>query len=107
VEEAEEEYQRLDFEERHYKNHLLADCWTAAFFLPCTDHDPDHHVTNRTLQAIRDNQPVNRTILDKVDKAREDYNFFHWHLKFPEVFDKKDGSRVVLIASGKPAMGKG
>lgn len=91
VQAAEEEYLRLAAEERHYKDYLLADCRTAAFFLPSTDHNLENHVTNRTLQAIRDNQPVNRIILDKVDQAREEHHFFHWHLKFPEVFDKKDG----------------
>lgn len=91
VQAAEEEYLRLAAEERHYKDYLLADCWSAAFFLPSTDHNLENHITNRTLQAIRDNQPVNRIILDKVDQARENHHFFHWHLKFPEVFDKKEG----------------
>ncbi|MCX6251732.1 MAG: N-6 DNA methylase [Bacteroidetes bacterium] len=91
VEEAEEEYHRLEHEERHYKDFLLSDCWTAAFFIPRTDHALDNYITNRTLQAIRDNQPVNRVILDWVDQVCKENNFFHWKLEFPEVFNKEKG----------------
>jgi len=88
---AEEEYLRLVQAEKYYKDFLLADCWTAAFFIPRNDHALDNYVTNQTLQTIRDNQRPKPEVQEKVENTRKKFDFFHWHLQFPEVFSEKDG----------------
>jgi len=75
---------------------LLQDLWTAAFFIPKTEHLKDRIVTNDALMA------ANRDALAPQIKAEvrlrtEQNRFFHWRLQFPEVFERESpGFDVVL-----------
>ena len=69
------------------KAKLEADTYTAAFFWPMpegTDWAPTYGELFRLQRqgpgAIPDEQRA------RVEEMAEDYNFFHWHLEFPEVF---------------------
>ncbi len=85
---AEEEYRQLEKMERKFKDWLMADVWTAAFFIEKTELDLNLYPTNVTLENLRENQPVNEVLFDRVLKTADHYNFFHYHLEFPEVFEK-------------------
>jgi hypothetical protein len=85
---AEEEYLQLEKMERKFKDWLMADVWTSAFFIEKTEIDQSLYPTNVTLENLRENQPVNELIIDRVLKTADHYNFFHYHLEFPEVFEK-------------------
>ena len=85
---AEEEHHKLEIMERKFKDWLMADVWTSAFFIEKTELDQTLYPTNVTLENLRENQPVNDALIDKVLKTADHYNFFHYHLKFPEVFEK-------------------
>lgn len=85
---AEEEYHQLEKMERKFKDWLMADVWTAAFFIEKTELDQTLYPTNVTLENLRENQPVNELLIDRVLKTADHYNFFHYHLEFPEVFEK-------------------
>ena len=88
VNEAEEEYHKLEKMERKFKDWLMADVWTSAFFIEKTDHILELYPTNATLEKLRENQPVNEILINRVLKTADQYNFFHYHLEFPEVFEK-------------------
>jgi hypothetical protein len=85
---AEEEYLQLEKMERKFKDWLMADVWTSAFFIEKTELDQTLYPTNVTLENLRENQPVNDVLIDRVLKTADHYNFFHYHLEFPEVFEK-------------------
>lgn len=88
VEEAEQEYRRIEKMERQFKEWLMADVWTAAFFMEKTEHDIDLYPTNTTLENLRENQPVNQQLIERIIAVSKEFNFFHFHLEFPEVFEK-------------------
>jgi hypothetical protein len=85
---AEEEYLQLEKMERKFKDWLMADVWTSAFFIEKTEVDQTLYPTNVTLENLRENQPVNEALINRVLKTADHYNFFHYHLEFPEVFEK-------------------
>lgn len=88
VAEAEEEYHRLEKIEHSFKEWIMADVWTAAFFMDKTNPDLEFYPTNATLESMRENQPVNNLMIEEVLKTAKQYRFFHFHLEFPEVFEK-------------------
>lgn len=88
VEEAEEEYRKLEKMERQFKDWLMADVWTAAFFIEKTETDLNLYPTNLTLEQLRENEKVNEALIERVLKTADQYHFFHYHLEFPEVFEK-------------------
>jgi hypothetical protein len=85
---VEEEYLKLEKMERKFKDWLMADVWTAAFFIEKTEIDLSLYPTNVTLENLRENQPVNEVLINRILKTADQYNFFHYHLEFPEVFEK-------------------
>jgi len=87
VEEAEEEYRKLEKMERQFKDWLMADVWTAAFFIEKTETDQNLYPTNVTLEQLRENEKVNEALIERVLKTADQYHFFHYHLEFPEVFE--------------------
>jgi hypothetical protein len=85
---VEEEYLQLEKMERKFKDWLMADVWTSAFFIDKTEIDQTLYPTNVTLENLRENQPINEKLINRVLKTADHYNFFHYHLEFPEVFEK-------------------
>jgi len=88
VDKAEEEFIKLEKMERSFKDWILADLWTAAFFIQKTDHDLRKYPTNAILEAIRENERVDENIINEALELSKKYRFFHFHLEFPEVFEK-------------------
>jgi hypothetical protein len=88
VDMAEEEYMQLEKMERKFKDWLMADVWTAAFFIEKIELDQTLYPTNVTLENLRENQPVNEVLINRILKTADHYNFFHYHLEFPEVFER-------------------
>ncbi|WP_016854811.1 Eco57I restriction-modification methylase domain-containing protein [Halomonas smyrnensis] len=75
---------------------LLQDLWTAAFFIPKTEHLKDHIVTNEVLMAANRDE-LDPQIEAEVRLRAEQNRFFHWRLQFPEVFERESpGFDVVL-----------
>ncbi|MBK9045643.1 MAG: hypothetical protein IPL74_02695 [Bacteroidetes bacterium] len=88
VEVAEEEYHQLEKMERKFKDWLMADTWTASFFIEKTEINYDLYPTNITLEQLKENEKVNEVLIEKILEVADTYNFFHYHLEFPEVFEK-------------------
>jgi hypothetical protein len=74
-----------------YENaHFLADAWCAAFvWKKCSPADGglDYAITNDVLRKIERNpHDCAPWMRGEIEKLRHSYQFFHWHLAFPEVF---------------------
>ena len=75
----------------------IADVWCAAFVQPRpAGRDPAECITTDTLRGLEtDPEALAPAQCDEVERLAHDYQFFHWHLAFPEVFDN-DGFDCVL-----------
>ena len=75
----------------------IADAWCAAFVQPRpAGRDPAECITTDTLRGLEtDPEALAPAQRDEVERLARDYQFFHWHLAFPEVFEK-DGFDCVL-----------
>lgn len=96
-----------------YENaRLLADAWCAAFVWK--KHDSDFPgavkgcpgqwdaITESVYRAIEENpHSVQQWIKDEVHRLAAEYQFFHWHLEFPEVFGWHDKPPVAQHLSQK------
>jgi hypothetical protein len=75
----------------------LADAWCAAFVWPKqAGEEAEAAPTMAVWRGLRDaKRPVPATTATIVERLREQYQFFHWHLAFPRVF-ARGGFDVVL-----------
>jgi hypothetical protein len=82
-------------EYRHQK--FIADAWCATFVWPKQPGGlVDAAPTNELWRQIRDGQGQPPALTTRtVSELAEQYRFFHWHLQFPQVFEK-GGFDVVL-----------
>jgi hypothetical protein len=69
---------------------LVADAWCAAFVWPKTPDAPPA-VTHRVLMRLDENPgAVREATRREVSRLAAGFQFFHWHLEFPEVFRTPD-----------------
>lgn len=68
--------------------HLWADAWCAAFvWKKVRDGGLPYPVTERYFRAIeRSPHAISQWMKDEISRLSQEYNFFHWHLEFPDVF---------------------
>ena len=66
---------------------LLADAWCAAFVWP-KDHTEVGALalTESSFQRLRYGLGPERRLQETIDKLAAEYQFFHWHVAFPQVF---------------------
>ena len=84
-------YAELAQDEEYIKARLLADAWCAAFVwekrqgaeIPLTD------CSTATWSGTR-RRRILQTVRKKVVALTDRYGFFHWHVKFPDVFQVPD-----------------
>jgi hypothetical protein len=68
---------------------IICDAWCSAFVWnktkgACASPVP---LTNSLLALIKDNfKNVDGAILNEINRLRDQYKFFHWHIEFPDVF---------------------
>lgn len=78
-----------------YENaRMLADAWCAAFVCEKRRNSP-LEITEAVFRRWEDN-PHHITLAEKEEllRLRDQYNFFHWHLAFPEVFRPKPTDQI-------------
>lgn len=93
------EYSAIKKSEEFKQSKFIADAWCAAFvWKKIPDLIPP--VTTDTIRKLEKNSNlISIETREEVNKLADQYNFFHWHLEYPEVFyrDKeKNGFDVVL-----------
>ena len=73
---------------------------------------------NRVFQALRErgSTAIPPATVTEIERLREEYGFFHWHLEFPGIFEvaKKTARRSgywlvgwLLLRAGEPTVGQG
>ncbi|MEU7044712.1 DNA methyltransferase [Streptomyces varsoviensis] len=82
----------------------IADAWCAAFMWRKTQ-DAAAPVTHEVFQALRnpEAEAASKATHDEIERLRDLYRFFHWHLEFPEVFtvpEQPDADDAVDPATG-------
>ncbi|MFC8074640.1 Eco57I restriction-modification methylase domain-containing protein [Streptomyces sp. NPDC057307] len=79
----------------------VADAWCAAFVWLKTPEGP-RAVTHSVFQALENSGGAGATpeTRGEIGRLRAQYNFFHWHLEFPEVFSVPEGGQGVSPATG-------
>jgi hypothetical protein len=70
---------------------LLADTWCAAFVIKKYFREPGYAgsvygIKSGRLYEIAAGQPLPAAIASEIDNLSNQYQFFHWHLAFPDVF---------------------
>ncbi len=84
----EERWQKLLASDDYTRSRLLADAWCAAFvWKKNSDPAAPPPVTEETFRRLAAS-PANvpEAVRHEIVCLREQYQFFHWHLAFPEVF---------------------
>src|SRR5581483_3862370 len=76
-------------------NKLIADAWCAAFFWPkiyIDSRKQDFPFTQGILRELIKKNETYRAMWEKIEHLAEQYQFFHWHLEFPDVFKEQKKS---------------
>jgi hypothetical protein len=82
----EERYAAIVGSNEYLHSWFLADAWCAAFVWKKTKDHP-YPITNDILRKIAHNpHDCAPWMRDEIQRLREQYQFFHWHLAFPEIF---------------------
>ncbi|MFJ8042138.1 Eco57I restriction-modification methylase domain-containing protein [Kitasatospora sp. NPDC096147] len=68
----------------------LADAWCSAFVWRKTPDAPPAITTRTLLDLQNDSAAIERSVTDEVVRLAAEYEFFHWHIEFPEVFAVPD-----------------
>lgn len=65
----------------------IADAWCAAFMWRKTKGAPPP-ITDEVFRTLQDPdaEAAGQETHDEIERLREQYGFFHWHLAFPDVF---------------------
>jgi hypothetical protein len=69
----------------------IADAWCAAFMWHKSKDAPPA-ITYGVFQALKRDEPtlLAAAVVAEVDRLRDEYGFFHWHLEFPDIFPVPD-----------------
>ena len=82
----EQRYAELVLSAGYLQSRFLADAWCAAFVWKKT-RDLPYPITNDVLRKIERNpHDCAPWMREEIERLRDRYQFFHWHLAFPEVF---------------------
>ena len=68
---------------------LIADAWCAAFVWR-KHADAPEAITTETLRRLEEGADLPGPVAEELDRLVERYQFFHWHLEFPEIFRVED-----------------
>jgi hypothetical protein len=82
-------WEELIYSEDYYFNRLWADAWCAAFvWKKIKDRNHPYPITEELFRKIERNpfHIVNGWHEKEIRRLAEQYQFFHWHLAFPDVF---------------------
>ena len=82
----EERYSKCINSRAYRYGRLLADAWCAAFVWKKTKEFP-YPITEQVYRKIEDNPAgVPAWMQEEIQRLADQYQFFHWHLAFPDVF---------------------
>jgi hypothetical protein len=77
---------------------LIADAWCAAFLWPRSAGGTPPVLSEALHRAKRDVRAFSKEQRVEVGRLAEQYQFFHWHLAFPDVFSVVDEESAGVVA---------
>jgi hypothetical protein len=89
VRRKQERWEQLVRSQGYIYSRLWADAWCAAFvWKKIRDHSYPYPITEELFRKIERNpfHVVNTWHEQEIRRLAEQYQFFHWHLAFPDVF---------------------
>jgi hypothetical protein len=87
VQAMQELYESLVRSDSYASGKLLADAWCAAFVWKKAPGAFDYPITEGVLRDLERSPYTHGPWLrEEVDRLARQYQFFHWHLAFPQVF---------------------
>ncbi|MEV5526808.1 Eco57I restriction-modification methylase domain-containing protein [Streptomyces prunicolor] len=100
VRRQEEAYEKWAGSSAYQRARHVADAWCAAFVWLKTPEAP-RAVTHSVFKALEDPSGggVAAETGAEIKRLHDQYNFFHWHLEFPEVFSVPDGDAAGAVDS--------
>ncbi len=86
-------FRRHEETEKYRHKKRLADAWCAAFVIKKHFREPGREssasgITQGHLSDLADGRVLPTELAAEVNQLTNQYQFFHWHLAFPEVFAK-------------------
>jgi hypothetical protein len=92
VKEKQECYNAIIRSQKRLHDKLVADTWCSSFFWPLNEDapSPPTEATLRMIQKDMTDDNVDPCTKSKIRKLADDYSFFHWHLEFPDVFEREE-----------------
>ncbi|MEU0434780.1 DNA methyltransferase [Streptomyces sp. NPDC006290] len=101
VRRQEEAYEEWAGSSAYQRARRVADAWCAAFVWLKTPEAP-RAVTHSVFKALEDpsSGSLDAETGAEIKRLRCQYNFFHWHLEFPEVFSVPESGQGVSPATG-------
>ena len=94
-------YNELLQSDPYTRTKLAADAWCAAFVIPKTNNHPA--ITDATIRSIGQGNPIPPDVQGAVTSIAEEYQFFHPHIEFPDVYEQLGGFDLVV---GNPPWGR-
>ena len=102
----EAQFRRLVVSGEYRHRQLVADAWCAAFVQPKgvgAGRDPAMCTTTDTLRGLEaDAEALAPAQRREVERFAQEYQFFHWHLAFPEVFEGGGGGGFDCVLGNPP-----
>lgn len=82
-----EQFRKLVVSQEYQHVQLVADTWCAAFVWKKQANAPTDAVTTHAIRRLEaDPKALTPDQRAEVERLSHEYQFFHWHLAFPEVF---------------------
>ncbi len=86
VRRKQQRYEELVHSQGYLNGRLLADTWCAAFVWKKTT-EFSYPITEEVFRKIERNPfDVAPWMKDEIQRLAQQYQFFHWHIQFPDVF---------------------
>ncbi|HOQ77716.1 MAG TPA: N-6 DNA methylase [Candidatus Cloacimonas sp.] len=88
LQKKEQAYQELQASESYLNSKFIYDAWCAAFVIKKTEQESyPYLITQGILYKISENPYyIDPKLRKEIIRLADVYQFFHWHLAFPEVF---------------------
>jgi hypothetical protein len=83
------QYRAFQKDEKLLDRKRVADAWCAAFVWRKHADAPAAITTDR-LKRLDAGEQLPQDVAEEVDALAREYQFFHWHLEFPDVFRIED-----------------
>jgi hypothetical protein len=92
VRKKEDEFHNIINSDEYRSEQMIANAWCASFvWIKTKDGVPA--ITDQVLKNIVQNiDSISLPVLQEIDRLSGEYQFFHWHLAFPEVFRVEEKS---------------